>query len=93
MKPATTSAADQAAAAVAAMADPAAAPAHVESGVDRLIEDDDGDDDDTDRPTHADIERTLVELTKLDTRLRAEGHTLADVLATAAKNAYGVDVR
>lgn len=86
----TTTTTDAAGAAAAATGD-AAAPAHVESGV---HEDGEGDEDgEADRPTREQYDTCVTDLTRLDLRCRAEGHTLVDVLATAAKNAYGIDVR
>lgn len=49
--------------------------------------------DDGDRPDPADIEAAVIQLTRVSIRAREQGHSLTDILATAAKNAFGIDVR
>lgn len=50
-------------------------------------------DEDGERPAGEDIEATVLELTRVSIKARAAGHSLTDILATAAKNAFGIDVR
>ena len=75
--------------------DPSADPARVEGapGSDVLNETIDLGDDDDGRPSNEQIEATIVALAKLDVKAQEAGHSLADVIATAAKNAYGIDLR
>jgi hypothetical protein len=57
-------------------------PGHVESG-----------EVDPNRPTNSDIEATIIGLATLDAKARAAGHSLGEILAIAAKNALGIDLR
>ncbi len=50
-------------------------------------------DEDGERPAGEDIEATVIELTRVAIKAREQGHSLTDILATAAKNAFGIDVR
>jgi len=50
-------------------------------------------DEDGERPDPADVEVAIIELTRVALKAKERGHSLTDILATAAKNAFGIDVR